>query len=104
MSGLRQRGAEQVAVLVDRVAGDCGEDEVGHELPPQVLDVDLRGADRLGPAGLAVEILALADVNDDGHDIETALLQRAQDHGGVETAAIGEYGLLLRNDTLARHG
>ena len=40
----RQRGAEQIAALVDGVGLDGGEDVVGDELRLEVLDVDLRGA------------------------------------------------------------
>ena len=93
----RQGGAKQVAVLVDRVARDRRVDEVRHELAPDILDVDLRGPDRLRAAGLGVEVLALADIDDHCNDVETTFLQGAQDDGRVEATAVRENGFLARH-------
>ena len=94
----RQGRAEQVAVLVDGVAGHRREDEVGDELFLQVFDVDLGGAGGARPLGDGGEVLALADVGDEGDHLVAALLEDLEDAGGVEPAAIGE------NDSLGVRG
>ena len=73
------RGAEQVAALVDRVGAEHREDEVADELLLQVLDVDLLDAHELGLGARGLELLALAEVGGEGdHLAAVVVLQPAR--------------------------
>ena len=85
------RRAEQVRALVDRVGPQHREDEVPHELLPEVHDVDGRraGAQRL--LADRQQLLALAEVGAErDHLAAVALDQPAEDHRGVEPARVRE--------------
>ena len=90
----RDRGAEQVGALIERIGAKHREDKVAHELFAQIVDKDLAGAEQFGlPAG-RFEFLALAEIGGEGDDLAAiGLLQPAQDHRGVEPARIGEHHL-----------
>jgi hypothetical protein len=87
----RDRGAEEVGALVDRVRAEHREDEVAHELLAEIHDVNGRGpgAERL--LADRHELLALAEVGAEGdHVAAVALDQPPQDHRGVEPARVRE--------------
>ena len=90
----RERGAEQVAPLVDGVRLEGREDEVGDELLLEVLDVDRAGARLEGLLPHLLEVVALADVRDEGDDLVAAFDEPLQDHGRVQTAAVRQNDLL----------
>ena len=97
----RDRGAEQIAALVERVGAEHREDVVGDEGLAQILDVDRRSAHHLGLGAGGLELLALAEVGGEGHHLAAiAVLQPAQDHRGVEPAGIGQHDLV---DSTLRH-
>ena len=54
-----------------RVGAEHREDEVAHELLAQVLDEDVLGldAEHLGLVARRLELLALAEVGGEGHDL-----------------------------------
>ena len=91
------RGAEEIEPLVLRVRPEHREDVVAHELLAQILDEDVLVLDaeelRLAPRRL--ELLALAEIGREGHDLAAVGgLQPFQDDRGVEPAGIGEHDLL----------
>ena len=93
----RDRGAEQVDALVERVGAKHREHVVAHEFLAQVLDVDVLRLDaehqRLFARGL--DLAALAEVGREGHHLgAVGLLQPLQNDRGVEAARIGEHHLL----------
>jgi hypothetical protein len=93
----RDGGAQQVLALVQRVGAEHREDEVLHEGLAQVVDEDVLRLDaeqqRL-VAGRA-ELLALAEIGGEGHDLASVGgLEPLQDHGGVEPTGIGQHDLL----------
>ena len=99
----RDRGAEQVLPLVQRVGAEHREHVVADELLAQVLDEDVLRLDAEQQRLLARrrELLALAEVGGEGHDLAAiGGLQPLQDDRGVEPAGIGEHDLL---DVAFRH-
>ena len=93
----RDRGAEQILALVERVGAEHREHEVAHEFLAQVLDEDVLRLDaeelRLFPRRL--ELLALAEVGGEGDDLGAIFgLQPLEDDRGVEPARIGEHDAL----------
>ncbi len=91
----RDRGAEQVDVLVHRRGAQHRKDEVADELLAQVVDVDLRRAARFRLPAHRLELLALAEVGAEGHHRHLiALDQPLEDDGGVEAAGVRENDLL----------
>ena len=87
------RGAQQILALIDGVGAEHREDEVAHELLAQVVDEDVLGLDaqlqRLLLGGR--QLLALAQVGGEGHDLGAVLLlQPLQDDRRVQPARIGE--------------
>src|SRR5258705_447789 len=87
-------GAEQIDAFVERVRPEHGEDEVAHELLAQILDEDLLDAEHLGLLARGLELLALAEIGSEGHDLAgVGLLQPFQDDRGVEPAGISEHHL-----------
>ena len=95
----RDRGAEEILALVERVRPEHGEDVVAHELFAQILDEDVVRLDaekqRLLARGL--DLLALAEVGGEGHHLAAVGgLQPFEDDRGVEAAGIGEHHLFHR--------
>ncbi len=85
----RQRGAQQVLVLVHRARLDRREDVVGQELLPQVFDDDFARAGLVGLLDHGIEVVALADVGDEGDDVVVVVfLQPRNDDGGVQPSRI----------------
>src|SRR5262245_61640327 len=87
----RDRGAEQVAALVDGRGAQHREDEVADEFFPEVDDVHAPspGAERLVPD--RDQLLALPQVGAEGHHLAAVPLdQPAQDDGRVEPARVGQ--------------
>ena len=83
------------SALVDRVRPEHREDEVAGELLPEVVDEDGRRAEELRLAARGPELLALAEIGGEGHDVAAvALLQPSEDDGGVEAAGVGEHDLV----------
>ena len=88
----RDRGAEQVHPLVERVGPEHGKHVVGHEGLPQILDEDLRDPHRLGLLPRRRDLLALAEIGGERHHLAAiGFLQPAQDDRGIEPAGIGEH-------------
>jgi hypothetical protein len=93
--GARQRGAEQVAVLVDGVALDGTVDNVLDKLLLEVENHHLLGAERerlllnLGP------VLFLANVGQEADDLVALEDEPFEDRRGVETSAVSETNATL---------
>ena len=106
----RDRGAEQVLPLVQRVGAEHREDVVADELLAQVLDEDVVRLDAEQQRLLARgrELLALAEVGGEGDDLAAiGGLQPLQDDRGVEPAGIGEddfFDVASSHDAPARYG
>ena len=93
----RDRGAEQVLALVHRVGAEHRKDVVAHEFLAQVLDEDVLrlDAEQLGLGARRLELLALAEIGREGHDLAAiGRLQPLQDDRGIEPARIGEHDFL----------
>ena len=93
----RDRGAEQVQPLVERVGAHHREDVIADEFLAQVVDEDVLGPDphQLGLVPRRLQLLALAEVGGEGHHLAAiGLLQPFQDHAGVEAARKGEHDAL----------
>ena len=89
----RDRRAEQIRALVERVGAHHRKDEVADELLAQIVDEDVLRLDphqrRLVARGL--DLLALAEVGGEGHHLAAvALLQPFEDDAGVEPARESE--------------
>ena len=67
----RDRGAEQILPLVLGVGAEHREDVVAHEFLAQVLDEDVLGldAEQLRLLARRLQLLALAEVGGEGHDL-----------------------------------
>ena len=88
----RDRGAEQILPLIERIGPEHGEDEIAHELLAQVVHIDLLHAHGLGLGAGRLQLLALAEIGREGHDLAAiGLPEPVQDDGGVEAARIGEH-------------
>ena len=92
----RDRGAEQILPLIDRVGAKHREHVIAHEFLAQILDEDVLRLDaeqhRLLARGL--ELLALAEIGGEGHHLAAiGGLQPFQDDRGVEAAGIGQHHL-----------
>ena len=97
----RDRRAEQIDALVERVHAEHRKNEIAHEFFAQILDVDLLDAEHLGLLARRLELLALAEVGGERHHLAViGRLQPFQDDRGVEPARIGEHDLF----DVARHG
>ena len=91
----RDRGAEQIDALIERIGAEHRKDEIADEFLAQILDVDLLDAEHLGLLARRLELLALAEIGGEGHDLGAIFgLQPFQDDRGVEPARIGEHDLL----------
>ena len=93
----RDRGAEQILPLVQRVGAEHREHVVAHEFLAQVLDEDVLRLDAEQQRLLArrLELLALAEIGGEGDDLAAiGGLQPFQDDRGVEPARIGEHDFL----------
>jgi len=89
----RDRRAEQVQPLVQRVRPHHREDVILDELLAQIVDEDVLGLDpgllRLAPRRF--QFLALPEIGGEGDDLALiGLLQPLEDDAGVEAARIGE--------------
>jgi len=87
--------AQQVVVLVDRPGLEHLEAELLGELLAEVLDDDLIGAAGLGLLHQPGQLVALAEIGGEGHELHArvSLLQPRQDDRGVKAAGIGEHDL-----------
>ena len=87
------RRAEEVESLVLRVGAEHREHVVPHELVAKVFDEDVLGldAEQQGLLPRRLQLLALAEVGREGHDLAAVSgLQPLQDDGGVEPPGIGQ--------------
>ncbi len=88
----RDRGAEQIGALIERVGAKHREDEIADELLAQILDEDLLGAEHFGLPARWRQLLALPEIGGKGDDFAAiGFLQPAQDDRGIEPARIGEH-------------
>ena len=95
--GSRQRGAEQVAALVDGSGAQRGEAEVAHERQAQVLHHHVARAELAGPGFESFQLGALADVGTVANDLAAVVLaEPLHDDAGVEPARIGEHRAFRR--------
>src|SRR5205823_5576606 len=79
-----------------RVGAEHREDEVAHELLAQILDEDVLGAhaEHLGLGPSRRDLLALAQIGGEGHDLGVIFgLQPLEDDRGVEPARVSEHYL-----------
>src|SRR5262249_10536416 len=93
----RDRGAEQILALVERVRPEHWEDIVAHELLAQVLDEDVLRLDAEQQRLVARrrKLLALAEIGREGDDLAAiGGLQPFEDGRGIEPARIGEHDFL----------
>ena len=95
--GPRDRRAQEILPLIDRVGAEHRKHVIADEFLAQVLDEDIFRLDaeqqRLLARGL--ELLTLAEIGGEGHDLAAVGgLQPLQDDRGVEAAGIGEHHLL----------
>ena len=91
--GPRDRGAEQVLALVLGVGAKHQEHVVAHEFLAQILDEDVirLDAQHLRLFARRLELLALAEVGGEGHDLRAVFgLQPFENDRGVQPARIGE--------------
>ena len=93
--GAGDAGAQQVLAFVQRVGAEHRKHEVADERLAQVVHEDFLDAEHLRlPAG-RFQLLALAQVGGEGHDLAPVVcLQPAQDHAGVQPAGVGEHDFL----------
>ena len=99
--GPRDRGPEQILAFVDRVGAEHGEDEIAHELLAEIVDIDLLHTRCSGLGARRLELLALADVRGEGHDLAAVLLlQPLENDRGIQTPGVGQHHLL---DCALRH-
>src|SRR6185437_15539647 len=90
----RDRGAEEILPLIQRVGAEHREDVVAHESLAQIFDKDLRHAHCLGLVARRRKFLALPNIGGKGYDFGLiGLLQPAQNHRRVEAAGIGQNDL-----------
>src|SRR6185437_2786922 len=88
--------SEQIVPFVLRVGAEHREHEVADELLAQILDEDVLGpdAEHLGLAARRLDLLALAEVSREGHDLRVIFgLKPFQDYRSVEPARISEHDL-----------
>ena len=89
------RCAEQIDALIERVGAEHREHVVAHEDVAQVFDEDLLDPGLLGLGPRRFQLLALAEVGGEGHDLAAVpLLQPTQDDGGVKAARIRQHHFL----------
>ena len=90
----RDRGAEQILALVERIGAEHRKHVVADEFFAQILDEDVLRLDaerqRLGARRL--ELLALAEIGGEGHHLAAVGgLQPLEDDRSVEPARIGQH-------------
>ena len=93
----RDRGAEQILALIERVGAEHREHVVAHEFFAQIFDEDVLRLDAEHQRLLArrLELLALAEIGGEGHHLAAiGRLQPFEDDRGVEPARIGEHDFL----------
>ena len=93
----RNRGAQQIKALVNRIGAKHREDEIPHELFAHVFDVDRARAHHLGLGAGRFQLFALAQVGGKGHDLAAVFhLQPLENDRGIEPSGIGKNDLLRR--------
>ena len=90
----RDRGAEQVLPLVERIGAEHRKHVIAHEFLAQILDEDVLRLDaeqqRFLPGGL--ELFALAQIGRERDDLTSvSRLQPFQNDGRIQAARIGEH-------------
>ena len=93
----RNRSAEQVFALINRVAAEHRQDEVADELLTQIVDENVLRLDtelqRL--AARRLQFLALTEIGGEGHYLAVVgVLQPLENDRGIEAARIGENNFL----------
>ena len=89
----RDRRAEQIQPLVQRIGAHHREDVIPHEFLAQIVDEDMLGLypGHLGLLTRGLQFLALPKIGGERHDFAfIRLLQPFQDDAGVEAARISE--------------
>jgi hypothetical protein len=90
----RDCGAQQILALVQRIGAQHRVDELPRELIAQVLDVDLAHPRGFCFSSGGLEVLALADVGREGHDLAAVVfLQPLEDDRRIESAGVGQHHL-----------
>ena len=102
----RDRGAEQILPLIDRIGTEHREHIIAHEFLAQILDKNVFRLDaereRLRPRRL--QFLALAEIGGEGDDLAAiGRLQPFEDDRGVEPAGIGEHDFSHALVVVLRH-
>ena len=84
------RGAEEIFPFVEGIGAKHRKHEVAHEFLLEIVDVDLFDAEHPGLGAGRLQLLALADVGREGHDLAVVGLgEPFQDHRGIQAAGIG---------------
>ena len=65
----RDRRAEQVDALIERVGAKHREDKIADEFLAQIVDIDFLDAEHLGFLARRFQLLALAEVGGEGHHL-----------------------------------
>ena len=85
------RRAEEIHAFILGVGAEHREDEIGHELLAEILDVDFIDPQHLRLLARRLEFFALAEIGGEGDDLALiGVAQPFEDDGGVEAARIGE--------------
>jgi hypothetical protein len=103
----RDRGAEQVQPLVERIGSHHRIDVIPHEFLAQIVDEDMLGlhAHQLGLAARRFQFLALTEIGGEGHHLALILLlQPFEDHACVEAAREGQHDTLDIRHSILRSG
>ena len=87
----RERGAEQVFILINRARFQRRPDIASQKLLAQIFDHDLAGSGFIGLVNHRFDVISLAHVGDHGdHFIGIVFLEPWNDDGGIKPARVGE--------------
>jgi hypothetical protein len=91
----RDRRAEQVDPLIERIHAKHREHVVANELLAKILYIDLADAHLFGLGASGFQLFSLTEIGGEGHDLAIILfLQPSQDDRGVQPARIGEHNFI----------
>ena len=90
--GPRNGGAKQVLALIERIRSEHGKDVVAHEIFTQIFDEDLLCAEIFCLLPRRLDLLALAVIRREGHDLAAVFrLQPFQDDRSIEAPGVGQH-------------
>ena len=95
----RNRGAQQIEALIDRIGAEHREDEIADELFADVLDKDVfrLDAQKLCFFARRLQFLALAEIGGKGDNLAAVFgLQPFQDDRSIKATGVGQHNFLGR--------